>query len=737
MISVTDHPALHSSRTPYPAPAAAANDPRRIIALVGNPNTGKTTLFNALTGFRRRTANYPGTTVDLARGRLQKSSAAIDIVDLPGTYSLAAQSPDELVVLESLCGRGPIGRRPDCILAIVDASNLQRNLYLISQLLELNIPLIVALNMMDVAVQRGLRIDTAHLSAAIGVPVIPITATRDHTLEALRCALESPPVIVPTGSSPALPESIRNEIEQLLVQNITTCRAEAIRVLLDPNGAAESAFLRRGGSAETLAAARERLGRTPDGNTTAEVRARHAWAQRVLEGAVQRPAVPVATLSDRIDRVLTHPLGGGVALFLVLGLLFQAIFRWADPLMTLIDEQIFGRLGEWCGAWLPPGPLQSLIVDGVIAGIGGIMVFLPQIMILFAAIAVLEDCGYMARAAFMMDRLMRGLGLSGRAFLPLLSSFACAVPAIMGTRTIADRRERFVTIFIAPFMSCSARLPVYALMIGAFVERRAYFGGWIELPGLVLFAMYLVGIVAAVPLAWIIRKTILSGPPTTFVLELPSYKLPRPRAVWQRISDAARGFLVRAGTIILAVNLIVWALAYFPRSADTEARIEQLAAAEGWDEDRTANELEGAYLRESYLGWMGHGIEPVIRPLGWDWRIGMAVVASFPAREVIVATLGTIFNLGGDTDETSSGLRAALHDARWPDGRPLFTLPVALSIMVFFALCAQCVSTLVIIGRETRSWVWPIASFFTMTALAFAAAWAVSILGAWMTTATR
>lgn len=703
-----------------------------MAALVGNPNTGKTTLFNALTGFRRRTANYPGTTVDFARGRMLRSSRPVELIDLPGTYSLAAISPDELVVLDSLCGRAPGAPRPDVIVAIVDASNLQRNLYLISQLLDFDLPLVIALNMMDVATGRGIEIDAAKLSGAIGAPVIPVIATKESTLAPLREAIASSAGVSPSSSRAEMPALLNDEIHALRSRHDQMCRAQALRVLLDAGGAAESAFVASGGSNDELSSARIRLAAQSGCDAAGEIRARYAWVQKVLSGVVRRPATPVVTMSDRVDRVLTHPIGGGLALLIVLGLLFQAIFRWSEPLMRLIDENIFGRLGELFSNWISPGPLQSLVVDGVIAGIGGVMVFLPQIMILFAAIAILEDCGYMARAAFMMDRAMRGLGLSGRSFIPLLSSFACAVPAIMGTRTIADKRERFVTIFLAPFMSCSARLPVYALLIGAFVERRGFLGGWIELPGLVLLAMYLVGVIVAVPIAWIIRKTVLAGPQPAFVLELPSYKLPRPRAVWQRVSEAASGFLIRAGTVILAVNLIVWALAYFPRGTATAERVAQTAAAEHWDEQRAADELEGAYLRDSYLGRLGHAIEPAIRPLGWDWRIGMAVLASFPAREVVVGALGTIFNLGADTDETSTGLRDALRDARKPDGRPLFTLSVAISVMVFFALCAQCSSTLVIIGRETRSWGWPFASFVTMTGLAYVVAWGVATVGSWL-----
>jgi ferrous iron transport protein B len=359
-----------------------------------------------------------------------------------------------------------------------------------------------------------------------------------------------------------------------------------------------------------------------------------------------------------------------------------------------------------------------------------VIVFLPQIMILFMFVAILEDCGYLARAAFMADRLMRPMGLSGRALIPLMSSFACAVPAIMGARAIPDRRERFTTIMLAPFMSCSARLPVYTLLIGALIPNTAWLGGWLRLDALVLLAMYLVGIVVAVPIALLLSSTILSGPPTGFLLELPPYRLPRLRTVWQRMYLAGQGFLVRAGTVILVVNIAVWVLCYFPRGELTRQAVERDRTAQHWDDAQFQNELAGAYLRDSYLGRAGRWIEPAVAPLGWDWRIGVGVIASFPAREVIVATLGTVFNLGRDVSEGSGEMRAAVAQATWPDGRPLFTIPVGLSLMVFFALCAQCASTLAVIGKETGSWIWPALSFVGMTTIAYVAAWAVSAAGA-------
>ncbi len=697
------------------------------VALVGNPNTGKTSLFNALTGFRRHVANYPGVTVEIASGPIRHASRPLTLVDLPGTYSLAAVSPDEFIVSELLAGRVSKSPRPDVVVAILDASNLTRNLYLLSQVLECGLPVVVALNMVDIAAARGIRVDAALLAERLGVPVVPIVATREESTRPLVAQIERAVAAGAPRAPAALPAALAGEVAQLSrAEGGGLSHAEAARVLLDAGGIAERQYLQRSGSREALLAARARLAQVGvDG--AAEVRSRYVWAQRVSDGVMERPSVARVTVSQRLDRVLTHPVFGSLILIAVLFLVFQTIFSGAAPLMRLI-EAAFGWLGELVGAAVPDGVLRSLLLDGVIAGVGGVVVFLPQILILFAFIAVLEDCGYMSRAAFMVDRLTRVVGLSGRAFIPLLSSFACAVPAIMGTRAIADPRERFITIMIAPFMSCSARLPVYTLMISAFVPEREYLGGWIGLRGLVMLAMYLVGVIVAIPVAWLLKRIrVPQGPGFGFLLELPTYKLPRLRAVWQRMSTAGRGFLVRAGGVILVVNLIVWALAWFPRDRAVEEDVRRTAVTRGWDEDRTEHEVAGAYLRSSFLGRMGHAIEPAVRPIGWDWRIGMAVIASFPAREVVVATLSTICNLGGDVGENDVQLQDAVRSLRWEGTeKPLFDLPAALALMVFFALCAQCTSTLAVIGRELRSWTWPLASFLGMTTIAYVAAWATA-----------
>ncbi len=712
-----------------PSPPAGAKR-QLLVALIGNPNTGKTSLFNALTGFRRHVANYPGVTVETARGRVRGTAPPMELLDLPGTYSLAAMSPDEMLVSNVTRGRLEGHARPDAILAIVDASNLPRNLYLVSQLLELELPMVVAVNMIDVARGRGIDVDCELLSERLGVPAVPVVATRPNSVTPLREALERTVGERRSAAGVQLPEELDAELATFCTRDRTgPRRVEAIRILLDRDGYAERQYLAGGGSEEALRQARARLEAAGIDGPKLEVQARYRWISTVLDGVITRPEKPVVTWSDRLDRVLTHKVGGALILLAVLFVVFQSIFAWAGPLMEGIDRA-FGALSEVVAGLLPQGALQSVVTDGIIGGVGGVLIFLPQILILFAFIAILEDCGYMARAAHMNDRLMRSLGLSGRAFIPLLSSFACAVPAIMGTRAIPDRRERFVTILIAPFMSCSARLPIYVLLIGAFMPAARYLGGWVGLHGLIMLAMYLVGVIVAVPIAWMLKKTAFAGPAPGFMLELPSYKLPRLRAIWQRTYLAGKDFVVRAGTIILVVNLAVWALGYFPRANTTLAAIEKRAATEAWDETTFESQLAGAYVRESYLGRIGRTIEPLVKPIGWDWRIGMAVVASFPAREVVVASLGTIYNLGDEIEAESESLQQVLQRAKWDDtGQPVFTRPVALSIMVFFALCAQCASTLVVIGRETGSWIWPVLSFVGMTTIAYFAAWGVSMAG--------
>jgi ferrous iron transport protein B len=735
------------------------------IALIGNPNTGKSTLFGALCGVAQRVGNYPGVTVEETLGVLVHAGKQWTLIDLPGTYSLAPRSPDEMVAVDVLLGRIARVPTPDVVLCVVAADNLERNLYLISQVLELVRPVVIALSMVDLALQRGLQVDADRLSRQLGLSVVPIGAHRGLGLEELKDALAQAawrPAAVP--ESP-FPRPFRDEVDRLEALLSVTFAADGQngwprylveRLLLDSGGYIEQ-HLPSGDKTEALReelqSARVRLAANGCPVPAIEATARYAWVAHAAGGVVTHPDehVPGLTWGDRLDTLLTHGLGGMLILAVVMLLLFSAVFTWARLPMQAIEAAI-GGLSGLIEARLPDGPLQSLLCDGILGGIGAVVIFLPQIFILFFFLAGLEECGYLARAAYLMDRVMVRVGLSGKSFIPLLSSFACAIPGVMATRVIENRRDRLTTILIAPLMSCSARLPVYTLLIAAFIPDRKFLGGMIGLQGLVLFALYLLGIVIAALVALLLKRTLLRGGAPPFLMEMPTYQWPSPRVVLHRMLDRGWDFVRNAGTIIFAVSIVMWAALYYPRvsphviaplvaerdrllqrQADARASgdlAEEVAASSSLA--AVSNRIEGAQKRQSVLGRLGRLIEPAVRPLGWDWRIGSAVIASFPAREVVVATLGVIFDVGSDVKEDAGAQRlgAALERATWADSsRPLFTIPVALSIMVFFALCAQCVSTLAVIGRETGGWIWPAFTFGYMTALAYLGAFLTYHIG--------
>ena len=726
------------------------------IALVGNPNTGKSTLFSALAGIHQKSGNYPGVTVEKKVGQAQFGDHRLVLIDLPGTYSLAPKSPDEMVAVDVLTGMQKNAPKVDAVLCIVDASNLERNLYLVSQVLEMGLPVVLALNMTDVAHARGITIDVARLAKRLAVPVIEVQANKKIGLDALKTALttvlENPAAEHPS----AFPEAFTKEVAHLESAwqssgNTTIPRYLVERLLLDTSGYLEGRLL--SGDATSLGTkiteARERLKAAGIPVPAVEALARYGWVATVLDGIVARPSARPVTASDRLDRVLTHRLWGTLVFIGLMLLMFQAMFSWSKPPSDWIDGGI-SAIGESVGSLMGDGPLKSLIVTGVIGGVGAVLVFLPQILFLFLFIAILEDCGYMARAAYLMDRLMLRLGLSGKSFIPLLSSFACAIPGIMATRVIENRRDRLTTILIAPLMSCSARLPVYTLLIAAFIPDRVYAGGWVGLQGVTMFAMYMVGVVTAAVVAWLLKKTLLKGATPPFVMELPAYKWPSIRIVAERMISQGWGFVQRAGTIILAVSVLVWAAQYYPRDhravegpfAQELSQIEKTLAGTSEDEEKhvEAQSRKDAidesialeYQSRSYLGQAGQWIEPAVRPLGWDWRIASAAIASFPAREVLVATLGVLFEAGDEPEDLTkvSKFHSALQSAKWPGtGKPLFNVPVAMSLMVFFALCAQCGATLAVIRRETNSWGWPLFTFAYMTILAYLGAFLTYQIG--------
>jgi ferrous iron transport protein B len=712
------------------------------VALIGNPNTGKSTLFTALAGVRQRVGNYPGVTVEKKIGYLEHDGHTFELIDLPGTYSLAPRSPDEMVAVDLLLGRRDNLQPPDVVVCIVDASNLERNLFLVSQVLSLELPTVVALNMVDLASDRSIEIDVEALAKRLGVPVIPVQANRRAGLERLKVALASATAGRKCERENPLPSALQAQARKL-AEWFNQRRSEPLpqalvdRLLLDGSGYLEQELL-NGDAAEgvgRLRQARDLLAAEGFPVPAVEAIARYEWVGNVLEGIMHRPADRQPTTSDRIDAVLTHKFWGTAIFLATMALLFSSIFVFAAPLMDLIDTAV-GSLATLVESMLPEGALQSLVVDGMIGGVGAVVIFLPQILILFFFIALLEDCGYMARAAFLMDRLMAGVGLSGKSFIPLLSSYACAVPGIMATRVIENRRDRLATILIAPLMSCSARLPVYVILIGAFVPAQHYLGGLLGLQGLVLLSMYAVGTIVAIGMASLLKKTLLRGQTPPFVMELPSYKVPSARTVIYRMSERGWAFLVRAGTVIFAVTIVIWALTYYPRSdarvagdlAALRAAMENPDALARFDDPEHLAHLEASlHQRYSFLGRAGQWVEPIVRPLGWDWRIGCAAIASFPAREVVMGVLGVIYEMGPDVDVGVEGDQNRLQDqlraARWDGtGEPVYNLAVALSIMVFFALCAQCAATLAVIRRETNSWRWPAFTFAYMTVLAYVGA---------------
>ena len=619
------------------------------VALAGNPNAGKTTLFNALTGLNQKVANYPGVTVERKIGVWHADGKRAELIDLPGLYSLDATSLDEQIASDVLLGKVDGVAKPDAVIAVVDATNLERNLYLVTQLFEFGVPVVVALTMIDVFEKQKHEIDVQRLSKLLKVPVVAVDASEGRGID---------------------------ELADKVAEAIAVPR-EAPEIAKDAEG------------------------------TNAKIFSRYAFISDVVQKSVKHNDKAAHDRSEKIDKILTHRVFGLAILVGVLLLVFQAIFSWAAVPMHLLEGG-GGAIGDAVRAQMPEGILADLVVDGIIAGVGGVLVFLPQILLLFLFISILEDTGYMARAAFLMDKLMSRFGLHGKAFLPLMSSFACAIPGIMATRTIENQRDRFATILIAPFMSCSARLPVYTLMIGAFFTGQTVLG-FISLGAVLMLAMYALGILVAVIVGFILKKTLLSSKPAPFVMELPPYRMPDLRTVFQNMLTRAWLFVKRAGTVILAISIILWALAYFPRT-------EAVPAAEGGPAAETVQ------LQNSYAGQLGHAIEPVIRPLGFDWKIGVALIASFAAREVLVSTLSIIYNVGSEETEESPTLISAIKNAKDEQGNTVWTPLTALTLMVFFVLAMQCMSTLAIVRRETNSWKWPLFQFAYMTAIAYFAA---------------
>lgn len=749
------------------------------IALVGNPNTGKTSLFNVLCGARQKTGNYPGVTVEKKTGTVPASEYnqhSFSVIDLPGLYSLRPASPDERVSARVLLDRLEGMDRPGHIVFVADATNLQRNLYLFSQIRELNVPVLVALTMTDLLEKAGQKLDAEALERELGCPVVPVVAGDGDSVRQFRKRLDQF-----VNQSPLPDQHLKYEapLESVLDQFLAEARKhhklsrqEAIQLLFFPGD--ERQWEPNEAVLELAEEATEKLKSSNLHSPAVLTRSRYAWSKKVSESTIQRVSTPAPSFRNRMDRFLTGRITGFASFLVIMALVFQSIYAWAGPLMDGI-EWLFSTAGELAGSGLEGSPvLQSLLVDGVLAGVGSVLVFLPQIMILFAFIAILEDSGYLARTAFMMDRLLGWTGLNGRSFIPLLSSFACAIPGVMSARVIGDERARKATILVAPLMSCSARLPVYVLFIGAFIEPH-YGALW---AGAMLFGMHFLGLFVALPISFILNRGVLKTPPSPFVLEMPPYRMPLVKNVAIRVYEAAKKFVVRAGTVIFALSIVIWALSYFPSTnpemekveVKYDSRIESLVEApsnEGTGEsdtgpeatptEPTAEELEsdapsvdpaptnsdriaeleeqkeralaGARLEGSYLGMAGKWLQPAFAPLGFDWKLTVGLLSAFPAREVIVSTLGIIYN-ASDEEE---GLKLSLSSAKDKEGNTLYGPLHAITMMVFFALCAQCMSTLVVVQKELGSWKYAVFTFVYMTALAYVAGLAVYQIGSLIT----
>ncbi|MGV3754263.1 MAG: ferrous iron transport protein B [Verrucomicrobiota bacterium] len=740
------------------------------VALTGTPNCGKTTLFNALTGLRAKVGNYAGVTDERKEGKLRHTPPELDItvLDLPGTYSLSPKSLDEQISRDVLFHRLPDVPAPALVVVVIDASNLERNLYYATQVIELGYPTIIALNMVDVAKENGHEVDADKLSQRLGAPVVPMVASVGDGLTALCEAIFK---MVRGGCVrprpvrfSVLPKPLEHELAELAVEiedriknRHTAATAEALLLLTDEKVSAESLHLPKEIS-ERITAARKRLDFEQVDWRGGPIEARYATVGHIHKEVTTETMLYRETFSDKADHIITHKFWGLLIFIGIMALIFQSIFTFAEYPMTWLESGVaWGN--DYVKGLMPPGDLQNLICDGVIAGVGAVVVFLPQICMLFLFIGLLEDSGYMARAAFLMDRLMSKVGLHGKSFIPMLSSYACAIPGIMATRTIENPKDRLATILIAPLMSCSARLPVYTLLIAAcipdkiiadlhyevnlgFIKFNLF--GFLGLPGLTMLGMYLLGTVSAFVMAWVLKRTLLKGEPPLLIMELPPYKRPVFSVTIRHVWDRSKMFLARAGTVILGISILLWFLSTYPRSAEkaaafeaqrgavatmvfAEAKTDEAIAAAREAKLKEIDETEkGESLRYSFAGRLGHMIEPAIKPLGMDWKIGIGLVASFAAREVFVSTMSTVYNVEtDDTEEGTKKLAKILQSQTRDDGTKLYTALLGLTLMVFYVYALQCVSTVAVVYRETGGWKWATFQLAYMGALAWGAAFIV------------
>ena len=693
------------------------------IALVGNPNSGKTSLFNALTGLNQKVGNFPGVTVDKKTGSC-KISENIDanIIDLPGTYSLYPKRADEWVAYKVLMGEDA-DVKPDMIVLIADASNLKRNLLFCSQIIDLKIPLVIGFSMMDLANQKGTQIDIAGMERELGVPIVAINPRKNKGITALKKAIEQ--LVENAQYLPA-----RDFLEESFLS--TPSVSVAKKYLPDASNYKVLHHLINNeyfGRDKNLHNKIDQIKYDHNFNATKtqaeEIMQRYTRIKFIMQQTVvENDPLKKSLFTEKLDDILLHRTWGYVILIVVLFIMFQSIFWVAQFPMDAI-EWSFSKMSGWLSGVLPQGFVADVFINGIVAGLSGIMVFIPQIMILFGVITLLEDTGYMARISFLTDKLMRKVGLNGKSVMPMISGYACAVPAIMSARNIENKKERLLTIMITPLMSCSARLPVYTILIALVIPSKLYFG-FLSLQGLVMMLLYLLGTVLALIVAWVMKWFIKSAERSFFILELPVYRSPRWKNILMTMIEKAKIFVFDAGKIIMIISLLLWVLSSYGPAKKMQAvtaKYDALILSAPQQNDVLNKERKAALLQNSYAGSLGNFIEPAIRPLGYDWKIGIALITSFAAREVFVGTMATLYSVGDGANENSNTLRQKMAAAKRADGSKVYNLATGLSLLVFYVIAMQCMSTLVIVKRETKTWKWPVIQFIYMTGLAYLLSW--------------
>ena len=672
----------------------------------------------------QQVGNFPGVTVDKTTGRFSAGDQAIELIDLPGTYSLYPKRLDEWVSYKVVIGED-VGFRPDLVIAVADASNLKRNLLLCSQLIDLKVPVVIVLTMMDLARKKGIQIDIPALERELGVPVVAVNPRKGKGVAELKKTIQS-------WSVRSIKQSARPFIDS---KALAPAAVEATQALFPGIGEYtsihylihhESLSLPQQDALESI---EEKNSFNPTKTQAAEILQRYARIREIMQVAVSEPdPLKKKMVTERLDGILLHRRWGNLILLSVLFLLFQAVFWLAKYPMDWIESG-FGLFSGWLGEALPTNAWSDLLINGVVAGLGGILVFVPQIMILFGIITLLEDTGYMARISFLTDRLMRGVGLNGKSVMPMISGFACAVPAIMSARNIENRKERLLTILVTPLMSCSARLPVYSILTGLVIPEK-YLFGLLSLQGLVMMGLYVFGVVIALLVSNIAKWFIRIQEKSFFILELPDYRAPRWGNMVTVMFNKAKIFLFDAGKVIMIISLVLWGLSSFgpaDKMKIIDDRYEAAKVASVLPAEQIERDHQSARLENSYAGMLGHAIEPVIAPLGFDWKIGIALITSFAAREVFVGTMATLYSVG-EEDASSRVLKDKMRGATRPDGSIVFTLATGVSLLIFYALAMQCMSTLAVVKRETRSWKWPTIQLIYMTGLAWIMSWCAYLL---------